>query len=88
TIKADDTIQLTVPVTNSGERDGTEIVQVYVSKVDDVDGPLKTLKGFKRVDVKAGQTQKVTIALPPSSFKFYNWDQRKMAVTTFPYPPM
>ncbi|MFW6043988.1 MAG: xylan 1,4-beta-xylosidase, partial [Marinilabiliaceae bacterium] len=80
-ITPEETIQLTVPVTNSGQREGTEIVQVYVKKVDDVDGPLKTLKGFQRVDLKAGQTKEVTIDLPPSSFKFYDWDQRKMAVT-------
>ena len=37
--------------TNTGKRDGTEIVQVYVHKVNDTDGPLKTLKGFKTVDI-------------------------------------
>ena len=69
-IKSDETIQLTIPVTNSSQRDGTEIVQVYVHKLNDPDGPLKTLKGFKRVDVKAGKTQNVAIDLPPSSFEF------------------
>jgi beta-glucosidase len=84
-IKANETIQLTVPVTNTGKRDGTEIVQVYVRKVNDVEGPLKTLKGFKRVDVAAGKTQTVTIGLPSSSFEFYDWSQRKMAVTPGEY---
>jgi beta-glucosidase len=85
TIKANEAIQLTVPVTNTGKRDGTEIVQVYVHKVNDVEGPLKTLKGFKRVDVAAGKTQIVTIDLPSSSFEFYDWSQRKMAVTPGEY---
>ena len=43
TIKANETVQLTIPVKNTGKRDGTEIVQVYVRKVNDIDGPLKTL---------------------------------------------
>jgi len=85
TIHANETVQITVPVKNSGKRDGTEIVQVYVRKVNDIEGPLKTLKGFKRVNVTAGKTQQVTIDLPPSSFEFYDWSQRKMAVTSGEY---
>lgn len=84
-IKPDEEIELTVPVTNSSKRDGTEIVQVYVRKVNDTDGPLKTLKGFQRVDVKAGKTQNVTINLPPSSFEFYDWNARGMNVTPGEY---
>jgi beta-glucosidase len=85
TIKASETIQITVPVTNTGKRDGTEIVQVYVRKINDVEGPLKTLKGFKRVVVAAGKTKNVIIDLPSSSFEFYDWSQRKMAVTPGEY---
>jgi beta-glucosidase len=85
TIKADEIIQLAIPVKNNGKRNGTEIVQVYIRKVNDVDGPLKTLKGFKRVEVASGKTQTVTIDLPPSSFEFYDWNQRKMAVTPGEY---
>ncbi len=80
-IKADESIEMTIPVTNSGKRDGTEIVQVYVRKVNDLEGPLKTLRGFKRVELKAGKTQQATIDLPSSSFEFYDWSQRKMTVT-------
>ena len=47
-IAANETIQLTVPVSNAGKRDGVEVVQVYVRKVNDIEGPLKTLRGFKR----------------------------------------
>ncbi len=72
--------QISVPVSNAGSMDGTEIVQVYVHKVNDIDGPLKTLKGFKRVDVKAGKTEKAVVELAPEAFEFYDWEQRKMAV--------
>lgn len=84
-IKTDESIQLTIPVTNSGKREGTEIVQVYVRKVNDEDGPIKTLKGYKRVDLGVGQTKQVTIELPPSSFEFYNRDQLKLMVTPGEY---
>jgi beta-glucosidase len=85
TINANETVQLTIPVTNTGKCDGTEVVQVYVRKVDDIDGPLKTLKGFSRIHLKAGETKEVKIDLPPSSFEFYDWSQRKMTITSGEY---
>jgi len=84
-ISPDDFIEITIPLTNSGKQKGTEIVQVYVRKVNDANGPVKTLKGFKRVEIPAGKTQQVTITLPPSSFEFYDSDQMKMAVTPGEY---
>ena len=85
TLKSNESLQLTIPVKNTGKRDGTEIVQVYIKKVNDVEGPLKTLKGFKRVAVPVGQTQQAVINLPPASFEFYDWALRKMAVTPGDY---
>jgi beta-glucosidase len=85
TINANETVQLTVPVKNAGKHDGTEIMQVYVRKVNDVEGPLKTLRGFQRIEVASGKTIKATINLSPSSFEFYDWSQRKMAVTPGEY---
>jgi beta-glucosidase len=85
TIKDNEAVQLTVPVKNTGKRDGTEIVQVYIRKVNDVEGPLKTLRGFQRVDVAAGKTNITIINLPPSSFEFYDRDQNKMAITPGEY---
>ena len=85
TIKANEAVKITIPVSNTGKRKGTEIVQVYVRKVNDVDGPLKTLKGFQRVALKAGEKANVTIDLPASSFEFYDWSQRKMMVTPGEY---
>ena len=63
---------LTVDVTNTGKRDGDEVVQLYIRDLQDKDGPLKSLRGFQRVAVKAGQTKTVTIRLTPKSFEF--WD--------------
>ena len=85
TIKAEEAIQMTVPVTNTGKRDGVEVVQVYVRKVNDIEGPLKTLRGFKRVVIPAGKTQQVAIDLTPSAFEFFDWSQRKMMVTPGEY---
>jgi beta-glucosidase len=85
TIKADEAISISIPVKNTGKLAGTEIVQVYVRKVNDVDGPLKTLRGFQRLEIPAGKAGKATISLPPSSFEFYDWSQRKMAVTPGEY---
>ena len=59
-------------VENTGKRDGTEIVQVYIRNTADKEGPLKTLRAFKRVDVKAGQTVTDTIRLDRESFE--GWD--------------
>jgi len=67
-IKSNESVELTIPVSNKGKRNGTEIVQVYVRKVNDTDGPLKTLKGFQRVDVSAGKTAQAVINLPYNSF--------------------
>ena len=85
TIKADETIQLIVPVSNTGKRYGVEVVQVYIHKTNDIEGPLKTLRGFKRVEIQSGKTQQVTIDLIPSAFEFFDWSQRKMMVTPGEY---
>jgi beta-glucosidase len=84
-IKSDETTQITIPVSNLGKRSGVEIVQVYIRKVNDIEGPLKTLRGFKRVEIAAGKTQSVTIDLSPASFEFFDWSQRKMMVTSGEY---
>jgi len=65
-------MKLTVPVTNTGARDGEEVVQVYVKSLDDPDAPIKSLKGFKRVKVAAGQTVKVTVELGSGAFEAYD----------------
>ena len=65
-------LELTIPVSNTGKRDGVEIIQVYMRKLNDVGGPLKTLRAFKRVEVAAGQTNNVTIKLPSQTFECFD----------------
>lgn len=84
-IKDVENIELDIPVLNKGTKDGIEIVQVYVRKLFDADGPLKTLKGFQRVKVKAGKTEHAIINLPYSSFEFYNRESGKMIVESGEY---
>ena len=78
--KKDDGYTLTVPVSNVGKRDGTEIVQVYLRRPADKDGPLKSLRAFKRVFVKAGQTVNATLTLSPQSFEFFDENTNTMRV--------
>lgn len=59
---------ITIPVTNSGQMDGDEVVQVYVKAVADVDGPIKSLRGFERVNIKAGETASVEIPFQADLF--------------------
>jgi beta-glucosidase len=76
---------LTIPVTNTGKRSGTEIVQVYIKKVNEKNGALKTLRGFKRIIVAAGKTDKAIIDLPYSAFEFYDENKLQMRVTPGEY---
>ena len=88
TINKSESVELAIPVTNVGKRNGTEIVQVYVHKVNDADGPIKTLKGFQRVEVGTGKTNNAVISLPSNSFEFYNRKSGKMEVAAGDYELM
>jgi beta-glucosidase len=62
-------------LTNAGEMDGAEVVQLYLrDKVGSVTRPVKELKGFQKIYLKAGQSQKVTFTITPDMLKFYNYD--------------
>jgi len=61
------------------------VVQVYVHRINDSNGPIKTLKGFQRVDVSAGKTGQVYISLPYSSFEFFDKASGKMLVSPGQY---
>ena len=76
---------LTVDVSNTGKRDGTEIVQLYIRNLQDKEGPLKSLRGFQRVDVKAGQKKTVTLELTPKSFEFFDPETNTMRVKSGKY---
>ena len=69
---ADGKVTLTVPVTNTGNREGAEIVQVYVKALDYPDAPIKSLKGFQKVFLNAGQTAQAVITLDGESFEYYD----------------
>ncbi len=71
-MKANGRVTLTVPVTNTGQRDGTEIVQVYVKALDYPEAPIKSLRGFQRVNLAAGETGKVAITLDGEAFEYYD----------------
>lgn len=75
--KVEDTIAVSVDVTNVGERDGIEIVQLYINDVvSSVMTPVKELKGFKRILIKAGETNTVSINLLISDFTIVNADEQ------------
>ena len=63
---------ITVPVTNTGNREGTETVQVYVKRLNDAGAPIKALKGFKKLTLKPGETQRAVIALDGEAFEYYD----------------
>ncbi|MFI5130855.1 MAG: xylan 1,4-beta-xylosidase [Chitinophagales bacterium] len=81
-IRSGESTELTIAIANAGKRNGTEIVQVYIRKVNDVNGPLKTLRGFKRTNAAAGKTNEAIINLPYSAFEFY--DETKLQMTVAP----
>ena len=71
-VKAGAGVDVTIPVTNCGDRDGEEVVQVYVKSLDNPEAPLKALKGFEKVNIKAGKTVNVKVSLRPDSFAYYD----------------
>lgn len=77
-IRNDGSGTFTVDVANTGKYDGTEIVQLYIRNLNDAEGPLKSLRGFQRVAVKAGQTATATIQLTPESFEFWDAESNTM----------
>ena len=79
-MKKDGKVTLTVPVTNTGKREGTETVQVYVKALGDADAPIKALKGFQKLTLKAGETQTASITLDGKAFEFYDSDIFELAV--------
>jgi beta-glucosidase len=81
-LKKNDSVELKIPVTNTGKLDGMEIIQVYVRKINGNDGPLKTLKGFQRINVAAGKSGQALLNLPYNSFEFF--DRGKVAMLVNP----
>ena len=72
--------KVTVEVKNTGKTDGTEIVQVYMRRPADTAGPIKTLRAYKRVDLKAGESKKVEIDFPRDRFEAWDAAAKEMRV--------
>ena len=71
-MKADGSVKITVPVTNIGNREGTETIQIYVKALDYAEAPVKSLRGFKKVHLQPGQTAKAEIVLDGEAFEYYD----------------
>ncbi len=75
TYQKDDTVTVTVDVKNNGAMDAKEVVQLYIhDTVSTILTPVKQLKGFEKVKIKAGETKTVTLSLPVSDLGFYKED--------------
>ena len=71
--RSDETIQISMDLKNTGKREGDEVVQLYVHRIDSkVEWPAKELKSFSRVTLKPGETKKVTLSVPVSQLRY--WD--------------
>ncbi|PRD14825.1 beta-glucosidase BglX [Pantoea coffeiphila] len=76
----DGKINASVTVTNSGKRDGATVVQLYLhDEVASISRPVKELKGFKRIMLKAGESQTVTFPIDVSALKFWNAKMQHVA---------
>ena len=72
-------ITVTILVTNTGNRDGIEVVQLYIRDVvGSIARPVKELKGFQRLSLKAGETATATFTIDASKLKFYNYDLKEV----------
>ncbi len=72
-------ITVSVDIKNSSAIDGDEVVQVYITDNNaSFPVPVKSLKAFKKIHIKAGETQKVTFKLKPDDFALFNDDMQKI----------
>jgi beta-glucosidase len=79
-LKAGQTITATVTVTNSSKVDGKEVVQLYTrDMVGSITRPVKELKGFQKIELKAGESKTVTFTIGVNDLKFYNSDLKFVA---------
>ena len=71
------TTTASVTVTNTGNREGMTTVQLYIhARTSTSTRPVKELRAFKKVNLKAGETQQVTFTLTPDDLKYYNHDSQ------------
>lgn len=77
--QANETIKVSVDVTNTSNIDGEEVVQLYVSRSEKTEGPIRTLQGFKRIMIKRGETKTVAFELSPENIAEFH-PEHKMFV--------
>ena len=81
TIKSTDNITVTIPITNSGNREGAEVVQLYIMDMESsLPRPLKELKGFKKVNLAPGETVKVNFTIGKEALSFYTPERHEWVV--------
>ncbi len=80
--------KVSVTVKNAGKMDGEEVVQVYLRNTADAEGPIKTLRAYKRIMLKAGEKQTVEIDFPRSSFECWDASTNTMRVMSGTYEIM
>ena len=74
----DETVTVSVPVTNTGSRSGQEVVQLYIRDLkSSVDRPVKELKGFEKVDLAPGQTKVVHFEIGKDALSFFDADRHE-----------
>ncbi len=74
-LKGNQTLTATVTVSNNSNMEGKEVVQLYIRDlVGSVTRPVKELKGFQKISLKAGESKEVSFAITPEDLKFYNYD--------------
>ncbi|MBK7097841.1 MAG: beta-glucosidase BglX [Sphingobacteriales bacterium] len=72
-LKGNQTIKATITITNKGKYDGAEVVQLYIrDKVGSITRPVKELKGFQKIWIKAGETKTAQFNITTDDLKFYN----------------
>ena len=71
-INSNEKITITVPVTNISDKDGEEVVQIYVKRNNDVLAPVKTLRAFERILITSKETKNIQLTISEDSFKFYD----------------
>ncbi len=78
TLKEGQTLYVTVPVENIGVREGEEVVQLYIQRPADSEGPIQALRDYRRVKLAAGKTEMVVFELTEEDFAWFNPETNRM----------
>jgi beta-glucosidase-like glycosyl hydrolase len=87
-LQKDGSVRLSFQLKNTGKRAGTEIAQVYIRRTEDVNGPIKTLRDFRRITLQPGETQTVSFVLQPVQFDTFDESTHTMRVMPGEYEIM